>query len=783
MSAAQQQQRASRAPTSNMAALAHIARHVCASAPARPATVAALPATVAALPATVAAEASGESPSESIEHSVSRCADLSLLSDRQMRSFIAAGFLTLRTPELPASFHAALYERASRVFGPGSPRGMMTNVAVGITAELQQLLRSPSVAGALVSLLGPGFTFGHLGSGGCALHCSAVGAEQVFHKDSQRSGVNGHRTRAVMVFYYPGFSSSGMGPTACVPTSHLLAPEGLGLSLGVMEEGTAAAQADQDDWSGVQHPAETSPALAEHRLVLPHGAGGGSGGGGGAKLVLVHEDLVHRATAKLESDSPWRPLFKFTFTRTCQPSAPSWDHQGQEQDWQRQQQKQQEEEEEEDPHEMMGKQEDDWPGLAAPAAWPACEAVWRWHLGTSHTSSPSPSPSSSAAAAAVDVAGLGARLLVDRGRDMSGDYEADEAERTAAAYQLGMFAATASAAAASGGGSSGEVAAAAEALGWLEAALCLETNESARRAGAHGLAAAGDCATPTILQVLQQLGQRQQQQEEEEEGEQRSQQLSLSLSLSLSLCCVGSAVEALGEAAITPTLSIILALHELMTTQSQAIAQAPQDEQPDFDSLDPDDGNAGDYGKGEEGEEEEEGSFLADTLQVPVLLPVRHRVVALRYLIVTVAQTALGRIAQRCTAPIPPAAACPAAPPPPPAAAAAAAAGAAGHEGLRMAVLDALRPWSRSVCPRTREENSKAMLSLCVAAATAAAAGAAGAGVKVGAAERDALVEGVVGTLPNPAEREFEGQDSGAININGNASESYALEALNALGV
>ena len=229
MSAAQQQQRASRAPTSNMAALAHIARHVCASAPARPATV-------AALPATVAAEASGESPSESIEHSVSRCADLSLLSDRQMRSFIAAGFLTLRTPELTASFHAALYERASRVFGPGSPRGIVvTNVAVAITAELQQLLRSPSVAGALVSLLGPGFTFGHLGSGGCALHCSAVGAEQVFHKDSQRSGVNGHRTRAVMVFYYPGFSSSGMGPTACVPTSHLLAPEGLGLSLGVME--------------------------------------------------------------------------------------------------------------------------------------------------------------------------------------------------------------------------------------------------------------------------------------------------------------------------------------------------------------------------------------------------------------------------------------------------------------------------------------------------------------------------------------------------------------------
>ena len=73
-------------------------------------------------------------------------------------------------------------------------------------------LRSPTVAGALTSLLGHGFTFGHLGAGGCALHCSMEGGDQLFHKDSQRSGVNGQRTRAVMVMYYPGACDAVSSP-------------------------------------------------------------------------------------------------------------------------------------------------------------------------------------------------------------------------------------------------------------------------------------------------------------------------------------------------------------------------------------------------------------------------------------------------------------------------------------------------------------------------------------------------------------------------------------------
>ena len=200
-------------------------------------------------------------PACSVENAVSQAAELSLLSDGEMRRFIAAGFLALAVPELPPSFHAAIHSRAERVFGRGGQGGeALTNVAVKITPELQQLLETPTVAGALVSLLGPGFTFGHLGAGGCALHCSLPDGDQILHTDSQRAGRNGHRTRAVMVLYYPAGAGEDMGPTALVPSSHLLAPDGLGLSMGVMKRPDGPeAEADRADWSGVQlataHPA------------------------------------------------------------------------------------------------------------------------------------------------------------------------------------------------------------------------------------------------------------------------------------------------------------------------------------------------------------------------------------------------------------------------------------------------------------------------------------------------------------------------------------------------
>ena len=56
-------------------------------------------------------------------------------------------------------------------------------------------------------------------------------------QDTQRGHICGHRTRNVMVMYYPGSPGPDSGPTAIVPSSHILARDGLGLSYGVMDEG------------------------------------------------------------------------------------------------------------------------------------------------------------------------------------------------------------------------------------------------------------------------------------------------------------------------------------------------------------------------------------------------------------------------------------------------------------------------------------------------------------------------------------------------------------------
>ena len=92
-----------------------------------------------------------------------------------------------------------------------------------------------------------------------------------------------------MVMYYPGAADVDMGPTAIVPSSHILARDGLGLSLGVTEEGPAA-EFDRDDWSGLGAgqayilPA-IAPTLSEHKVVVP------STSSAKGSICIVHEDV------------------------------------------------------------------------------------------------------------------------------------------------------------------------------------------------------------------------------------------------------------------------------------------------------------------------------------------------------------------------------------------------------------------------------------------------------------------------------------------------------------
>ena len=145
-----------------------------------------------------------------------------LLTDSQVREFIARGVLTLPVSELSPEFHADLHSEAERMFSKGISLG--NDIFPGI-AGLKDVLESPTISGGLTSLLGPGYALHphrHM-------HQSTTQGDQTFHKDSQRGRVKGFRPRWVMCLYVPAGATDQMGATAVVPQSHYLANDGLGV--------------------------------------------------------------------------------------------------------------------------------------------------------------------------------------------------------------------------------------------------------------------------------------------------------------------------------------------------------------------------------------------------------------------------------------------------------------------------------------------------------------------------------------------------------------------------
>ena len=121
--------------------------------------------------------------------------ELKLLTDAQMQTFIGQGFLTLSIDELGDEFHASLYEHAQVEFGPKNNGLTGTGGSTERIPELLTMVDSPTVAGALTSLIGPGYAHGHLGASGCALHVS-TNEDQIFHKDTQVRRSFGRFSRA-----------------------------------------------------------------------------------------------------------------------------------------------------------------------------------------------------------------------------------------------------------------------------------------------------------------------------------------------------------------------------------------------------------------------------------------------------------------------------------------------------------------------------------------------------------------------------------------------------------
>jgi hypothetical protein len=205
-----------------------------------------------------------------------------LLDDAAMRRFIIDGYLVLK-PEFPREFHDRVGQRLEKVLAGGNPG----NNLLPRVPDLQQVIDHPAVHGALQSILGADYYL-HLHR---HVHDNPPGSKgQSFHKDSlynSRYAVDEkrrhHRTRWLMLFYYPQDTPVELGPTAILPRSQYLnvaRPEGV----------------------------EELPLCGEAGTV-----------------TLVHYDLLHRGMPN--TSDRMRYMAKFLFTRMTEPQAPTWNHQ------------------------------------------------------------------------------------------------------------------------------------------------------------------------------------------------------------------------------------------------------------------------------------------------------------------------------------------------------------------------------------------------------------------------------------------------------------------------
>ena len=143
-----------------------------------------------------------------------------LLSDEQVRFFLANGSLTLKT-RLPDSFHASMFNSMRNMFGEDGA-GNPGNNLLPLEPKLRNVIDDPIVKGAVTSIVGEDYwlhphRFPHENTPGSD--------EQVWHHDSYwgyKRKVHDHRPWWVMVMYYPQTIYPEIGPTGTAPGSYCL---------------------------------------------------------------------------------------------------------------------------------------------------------------------------------------------------------------------------------------------------------------------------------------------------------------------------------------------------------------------------------------------------------------------------------------------------------------------------------------------------------------------------------------------------------------------------------
>ena len=193
-----------------------------------------------------------------------------LLSDEGMQEFIRNGYVTVHTA-LPAEFHASICRQTDALFGAEPNPG---NNLLPRLPGLAQMLADPAVHGALTSILGPGYLL----DDHRYCHDNQPGSEaQRLHQDGGSQG--DHRTRKVLLLYYPQDTPEHLGPTGVLPGS-------------------------------------------QYYRQRPQGSAMQTVTGGAGTVTITHYELWHGATAN-RAQRP-RYMMKFLLHRMQEPEAPSW---------------------------------------------------------------------------------------------------------------------------------------------------------------------------------------------------------------------------------------------------------------------------------------------------------------------------------------------------------------------------------------------------------------------------------------------------------------------------
>ncbi|NKB66625.1 MAG: phytanoyl-CoA dioxygenase [Candidatus Latescibacteria bacterium] len=203
-------------------------------------------------------------------------ANLQLLDDAGMQSFIADGYTMVETDFAP-EYHQSVYHQLKDILGGEGNPG---NNLLPRVPDLQQVFDHPRVAGALTSVLGPDY-YMHPHR---FCHFNQPGSQgQQLHKDSWSR--RHHRPRWAMAFYYPQDTPIELGPTGIVP--------------------------------GTQYHNSLDAEAPEREVGLTGAAG---------TVGIVHYDLWHRAMPNSSQDN--RYMVKFLFVRLEEPEGPCWDTSG-----------------------------------------------------------------------------------------------------------------------------------------------------------------------------------------------------------------------------------------------------------------------------------------------------------------------------------------------------------------------------------------------------------------------------------------------------------------------